>query len=142
MGSKLRLKDPISIVGFDGICCGCDTGIHRGGSSAFSRDRLEIRLDVAILCSTLSNDRGLAGNVILEGQEVTSNEFGIIDEKIFVDCGADPTPFKFVVTGVIEEQVDTAVIDVVDPVDIVLEEIALTLGNSFKLISTRSSYKL
>ena len=99
-------------------------------------------MDVAILCSTLSSDRGLAGNVILDGQEVTSSEFGIIDGKTFVDCGADPTAFKFVVTGVIGEQVDTAAIDVVDAVDIVLEEIALTLGNSFKLISTRSSYKL
>lgn len=95
-----------------------------------------------MLCSRLSKASGLAGNVIFEGDDVTSNDVGIMADKCVVDCGKDPDPFKVVAAVDIEGHVDMDVVDVPETKEIVLEAIALTLGNSFKFISTKSSYKL
>ena len=113
-----------------------------GGSSAFSLDRLEIKLVVAIFCSKLSRANGLAGSVIFEGEDVTSNGVGIMADKIVVDCGRGPDAFRLLSGGGIVAQLDMVEVEVAEAKEIVLEEIELTLGNSLRLMSTKSSYKL
>ena len=113
-----------------------------GGSSAFSLDRLEIRFVVAKFCSRLSNANGLAGSVIFEGEDVTSNDVGIMADKIVVDCGRGPDAFKLPSGAGIVEQLDIEEVEVAEAKDIVLEGMELTLGNSLRLMSTKSSYKL
>jgi hypothetical protein len=130
----------MSIVGFGGIGGEFWVAILIGGSSAFNLDMLDMSADVSILCSKLSKESGLAGNVIFEGVDVMSNEVGIMADKFAVDCGRGP--FKVVAAVDIAGHVDMEVVDVTEAKDIVLEAIVLTLGNSFKFISTKSSYKL
>ena len=112
-----------------------------GGSSAFSRDKLDMRFDVATPCSRLSNDIGLACIIIFEEEGVTPNEVGMLD-KIVVGGGSKETPLRFVVDDGIVEQVDTPDEEVIEVKDIELEGIVVTLGNSLRLISTKSSYIL
>ena len=113
-----------------------------GGSSAFSLDRLEMRFVVAMFCSRLSKANGFAGSVIFEGEVVTSKDVGIMADKIVVDCGRDTDAFRLVGAGGIVEQVDMEDVELTEAKEIVLEEMELTLGNSFRLMSTKSSYKL
>jgi hypothetical protein len=128
----------MSIAGFVGSCGATETLI--GGSSAFNLDRLDIKFDVFIFCSRLSKDSGLAGNVILDGADATPKDVGIIVERIVVDCGM--AMFKFAVVEGMVEHIEAEDVEVAECKEIVFEGIVLTLENSAKFISTRSSYKL
>ena len=75
----------------------------------------------------------------MDGVDVTSIDVGIIVDRVVVDGGRATIGFRFVVYG-IAAQADVA--DVTEDSDIVLDGMVLTVGNSLKLISTKSSYKL
>ena len=75
----------------------------------------------------------------MDGVDVTSIDVGIIVDRVVVDGGRATIEFRLVVDG-IAAQADVA--DVTEDSDIVLDGMVLTVGNSLKLISTKSSYKL
>ena len=75
----------------------------------------------------------------MDGVDVTSIDVGIIVDRAVVDGGRATIEFRLVVDG-IAAQADVA--DVTEDSDIVLDGMVLTVGNSLKLISTKSSYKL
>ena len=116
--------------------------MHIGGSSAFNRDILDIKFAVVAFCSRLSKVKGFAGNVIFEGVDVIPIGVGNIVDSTAVDGGNVTIAFKLFVCDGIVGQTDEADAEVTDDSDIVLEGTELTFGNSLRLISTKSSYRL
>ena len=113
-----------------------------GGSSAFNLDMLDIRFAVVAFCSRLSKAKGFAGKVILEVVGVTSTVVGIIVDNIVVDGGKAAIAFRLVVVDGNTGHADDEDVELEEDNDNVLDGIALTLGNSLRLMSTKSSYRL